>query len=88
MNIQPLGERVIVRPIEQEERVGSIIIPDVAKEKPMAGTVMAVGTDAELVNVIAEGDVILFGKYAGEEINIDGEKLLIISLPDILAKYK
>jgi chaperonin GroES len=86
MNVQPLDERVLVKPIEQEEKVGSIIIPDTAKEKPMTGEVVAVGTDEEIKKLLKAGDKVIFGKYAGEEIKIDGEKHLIVTRADILAK--
>ena len=86
MKVQPLDERVLVKPIEQEEKVGSIIIPDTAKEKPMTGDVIAVGTDEEIKKILKAGDKILFGKYAGEEITINGEKHLIIGRDQILAK--
>jgi chaperonin GroES len=85
MNVQPLDERVLVEPMEIEERVGSIIIPDTAKEKPSMGKVVAVGTDEELQKVIKVGDNVIFGKYAGEEIKIEGKKHLIMSRSDILA---
>jgi len=88
MNIQPLDERVLVEPMEQEEKVGTIIIPDTAKEKPMMGTVVAVGTDEELQKVIKAGDKVIFGKYAGEEIKIEGKKHLIIQRSDILARVE
>jgi len=86
MNVQPLDDRVLVEPIEEEEKVGSIIIPDTAKEKPSMGNVIAVGTDEELKELIKKGDKVLFGKYAGDEIKIQGKKHLIISRSDILAK--
>jgi chaperonin GroES len=86
MKVQPLDERVLVKPIEPEEKVGSIIIPDTAKEKPMTGKVIAVGTDAEIKKILKAGDKVIFGKYAGEEIMINGEKHLIITRADILAK--
>ncbi len=86
MKLQPLDERVLVAPVEQEERVGSIIIPDTAKEKPMIGEIIAVGTDEEVQKLLKEGDKVIFGKYAGEEIKIEGKKHLIISRSDILAK--
>ena len=86
MKVQPLDERVLVKPIEPEEKVGSIIIPDTAKEKPMTGEVIAVGTDEELKKLIKKGDKVIFGKYAGEEIKINGEKHLIVPRADILAK--
>lgn len=86
MKVQPLDDRVLVEPTEEEEKVGSIIIPDTAKEKPSMGKVVAVGTDEELKELIKEGDKIIYGKYAGEEIKIQGVKHLIISRSDILAK--
>jgi chaperonin GroES len=86
MNVQPLDDRVLVEPVEEEEKVGSIIIPDTAKEKPSMGNVIAVGTDEELKELIKKGDKVLFGKYAGDEIKIEGKKHLIISRSDILAK--
>ena len=88
MKVQPLDERILVEPIEQEERVGSIIIPDTAKEKPSMGRVIAVGTDEEIKKLLKVGDKVLFGKYAGEEIKIEGKKHLIISRSDILAKVQ
>ncbi len=86
MNVQPLDDRVLVEPIEGEEKVGSIIIPDTAKEKPNMGKVKAVGTDEEIKELIKVGDKILFGKYAGEEIKIQGVRHLLVSRADILAK--
>ena len=86
MNVQPLDDRVLVEPTEEEEKVGSIIIPDTAKEKPSMGKVIAVGTDEEVKELIKVGDKVLFGKYAGEEIKIEGVKHLLISRADILAK--
>ena len=87
MKVQPLDERVLVKPIEHEEKVGSIIIPDTAKEKPMTGEIVAVGTDDELKKLVKVGDKVIFGKYAGEEIKIAGEKHLLVSRADILAKF-
>jgi len=86
MKVQPLDDRVLVQPVEEEEKVGSIIIPDTAKEKPSIGKVIAVGTDEEIKELIKVGDKVLFGKYAGEEIKIEGVKHLLISRSDILAK--
>ncbi|MCX6582633.1 MAG: co-chaperone GroES [Candidatus Aminicenantes bacterium] len=85
MKVQPLDERVLVEPLEQEEKVGSIIIPDTAKEKPSMGKVIAVGTDEDLKKILKAGDKVLFSKYAGEEIKIEGKKHLIIKREDILA---
>lgn len=86
MNVQPLDERVLVEPVENEERVGSIIIPDTAKEKPNMGKVIAIGTDEDLKNVLNVGDKVIYGKYSGDEIKIEGKKHLLISRSDILAK--
>ncbi len=86
MKLQPLDERVLVKPLEHEEKVGSIIIPDTAKEKPNFGEVIAVGTDEELKKLIKKGDKVIFGKFAGEEVKLNGEKHLIISRDSILGK--
>jgi chaperonin GroES len=86
MNVQPLDDRVLVEPIEEEEKVGSIVIPDTAKEKPNMGKVIAVGTDEEIKKLIKVGDKVLYGKYAGEEIKIQGVKHLLVSRSDLLAK--
>ncbi|KGN78950.1 co-chaperone GroES [Porphyromonas cangingivalis] len=87
MNIKPLADRVLVVPIPAEEKtVNGIIIPDSAKEKPLRGTVRAVGQgtkDEEMV--LKEGDVVLYGKYAGTEIELEGEKVLIMRQSDVLA---
>lgn len=88
--IQPLGDRVVVRPQELEETTsGGLYIPDTAKEKPMRGTVVAAGPgkteNGVTVNMtVSEGDTVLYGKYAGTEIQIDGEDLLIMRESDIL----
>lgn len=87
MKIKPLSDRVLVRPVAAEEvTISGIIIPDTAKEKPLKGTVLAAGNgskDEEMV--VKEGDTVLYGKYAGTEIEVDGEKLLIMRQGDILA---
>lgn len=85
MKVQPLDDRVLVLPLEKEEQAGSIIIPDTAKEKPVVGEVKAVGTDEELKEMIKVGDKVVYGKYAGEELKVDGEKHLLISRSDLLA---
>jgi len=85
MKVQPLDDRVLVLPLDKEEQVGSIIIPDTAKEKPVVGEVKAVGTDEELKEMIKVGDKVVYGKYAGEELKVDGEKHLLISRSDLLA---
>ena len=87
MKLKPLEERVIIQPAAAEEvTVAGIIIPDSAKEKPLKGTVLAVGTgtkDEEMV--LKEGDSVLYGKYAGTEIEFDGEKVLIMRQNEVLA---
>lgn len=85
MKVQPFDDRVLVLPLESEEKVGSIIIPDTAKEKPVVGEVKAVGTDEELKEMIKVGDKVVYGKYAGEELKVDGVKHLLISRSDLLA---
>ncbi len=87
MKIKPLDDRVLVEPIEEvESRTSSgIIIPDTAKEKPRIGIVIAVGTDEDLREKVKEGDKILFAKYGGEEIEMNGKEYRIISRSDILA---
>ncbi len=86
MNVQPLDDRVLVEPVEEVKKEGSLILPDSAKEKPLMGEVIAVGTDEDLKELIKVGDKVVFGKYAGEEIKNEGKKQLIISRSDLLAK--
>ena len=88
--IQPLADRVLVKPAAAEEKtVGGIIIPDSAIEKPLRGTVLAVGNGTkDEAMVLKEGDTILYGKYAGTELEFDGEKLLIMRQSDVLAIVK
>jgi len=87
MNIKPLADRVLIKPAAAEEKTASgIIIPDSAKEKPLTGEVLAVGNgtkDEEMV--VKKGDVVLYGKYAGSELELEGEKYLIMRQSDILA---
>ena len=92
MKIKPLHDRVIVSRIEEQETTkGGIIIPDTAKEKPAEGKIVAVGDGKTLENgekqalVVKVGDRVLFGKYAGTEINIEGEEHLIMREEDIIA---
>ncbi len=86
MNIKPLGDRVLVEPAQAEERTAAgIIIPDSAKEKPLQGKVKAVGNgtkDEEMI--VKAGDTVLYGKYAGTEIELEGCKYLIMRQSDIL----
>ena len=87
MNIKPLADRDLVKPAAAEEKTASgIIIPDSAKEKPLKGEVIAIGNgtkDEEMV--VKSGDTVLYGKYAGTELELEGEKYLIMRQSDILA---
>ena len=86
MKIKPLDDRVLVQVIEEEEqKSGHIIIPDTAKEKPRMGKVAAVGTDEDLQELLKVDDTILYGKYSGDEITMDGNDYLILQRSDILA---
>jgi chaperonin GroES len=94
MKLQPLEDRIVVRPSEAEEKTASgLVIPDTAKEKPQQGEVLAVGAGrraentGELIPVdVKVGDKVVYSKYGGTEITIDGEDLLILSSRDVLAK--
>ena len=89
MKIQPLADRVLVLPAPAEEKVGGIIIPDTAKEKPQHGKVIAVGEGTKDDKmVLKEGDEVLYGKYAGTELEEEGEKYLIMRQSDLLAILK
>ena len=87
MNIKPLADRVLIKAAPAEEKTaGGIIVPDTAKEKPLQGEVLAVGNgtkDEEMV--LKAGDTVLYGKYAGTEVELDGEKYLIMRQSDVLA---
>lgn len=86
MNIKPLGDRVLVLPAPAEEKVGSIIIPDTAKEKPLHGKVVATGNgtkDEEMF--LKEGDEVLYGKYSSTELEYEGTKYLMMRQSDVLA---
>ncbi len=85
MNIKPLDDRVLVEQVEEEEKVGSIIIPETAKEKPRMAKVIAVGTDEDLQEHIKVGDTIIYSKYSGDELKIDDKEYLIVQRGDILA---
>jgi len=94
MNLQPLEDRIVVRPAEAEETtISGLVIPDTAKEKPQQGEVLAVGpgrraeSSCELIPLdIGVGDSVVYSKYGGTEITVDGEDLLILSSRDVLAK--
>ena len=86
MKIQPLADRVLVLPSPAEEKVGGIIIPDTAKEKPLQGKVIAAGNGTKDEEMVLEaGDQVLYGKYAGTEVEFEGEKYLIMRQSDVLA---
>ena len=87
LHLKPLQDRVIIKPAPAEERTaGGIIIPDTAKEKPQRGTVVAAGPGKKDEPVtVKEGDTVLYGKYSGAELRVDGEDLLIVREADILA---
>ena len=96
MNLKPLGDRLIVRAIEEEESTASgIVLPDTGKEKPQKGKVLAVGdgkvnedTGKRTPLDVAEGDEVLYSKYGGTEIKVDGEELLVLRESDVLAKVQ
>ena len=86
MNIKPLADRVLILPAPAEEKVGGIIIPDTAKEKPLRGKVVAAGNgtkDEEMI--LKESDTVLYGKYAGTELEYEGTKYLMMRQSDVLA---
>ena len=86
MNIKPLADRVLILPAPAEEKVGGVIIPDTAKEKPLRGKVVAAGNgtkDEEMI--LKEGDTVLYGKYAGTELEYEGTKYLMMRQSDVLA---
>ena len=92
LKIKPLGDRIVVKPMEAEEKTkGGIILPDTAKEKPVEGTIVAAGPgrksdDGKLVEMeVKAGDKVLYGKYSGTEVTIDGDEYLIMRESDIFA---
>lgn len=93
MNLKPLGDRLIVRALEEDETTASgLVLPDTAKEKPQKGEVLAVGDgplndDGKRVPLdVAKGDTVLYSKYGGTEIKVEGEDLLVLRESDVLAK--
>src|SRR5918912_3245444 len=96
MNLKPLGDRVIVQAIEEEETTASgIVLPDTAKEKPQKGKVLAVGEgrydddgEKRIPLDVKEGDEVLYSKYGGTDITVDGEDLLVLRESDVLAKVE
>jgi chaperonin GroES len=94
MKIRPLSDRLVVKRTQEEEKTkGGIIIPDTAKEKPLEGVVVAVGSGKPLKNGkvapldVKEGDKVLFGKYSGTEVKVDGEELVLLREEDVLAVF-
>jgi len=94
MKFRPLHDRVVVKRVEEEGKTkGGIIIPDTAKEKPLEGVVVAVGSGKLLKNGkqvaldVKEGDKVLFGKYSGTEVKVDGEELVLLREEDVLAVF-
>ena len=92
LSLKPLGNRVVIEPIEQEEvTAGGIVLPETAKEKPQKGKILSIGPgardkDGKLIPLdVKVGDTVLFAKYAGTEVKVDGKKLLILKEDDILA---
>ncbi|MGD9488394.1 MAG: co-chaperone GroES [Calditrichaceae bacterium] len=86
MNIKPLDDRILIEQVEEEvQKVGSIIIPDSAKEKPRMGKVVAVGTDEDLKELVKVGDTVLYSKYSGDEIKVENREYLIVQRSDVLA---
>lgn len=95
VSIKPLDDRVVIEPIEAEEKTqGGILLPDTAKEKPMKGKIIAVGEGKMLENgkraelLVKNGDKVLYGKYAGTEVVVDGKEYLVMRESDILAKIE
>jgi chaperonin GroES len=94
MKLKPLGDRLLVKPVEEEETTASgIVLPDTAKEKPQKGKVLAVGDgkmeDGQRIPLdVSEGDEVLYSKYGGTDITVDGEDLLVLRESDVLAKVE
>ena len=94
MKLKPLGDRLIVKPVEEEETTASgIVLPDTAKEKPQKGQVVAVGDgkwdedgEKRIPLDVAEGDEVLYSKYGGTEVTVEGDELLVLRESDVLAK--
>jgi chaperonin GroES len=87
MNIEPMGARVLVRPLEKETMTKSgLVLPETAKEKPQQGVVEALGTEEEMLTNLAVGDKVLYAKYTGTEIEVDGAKYLVLEENDVLAR--
>ena len=95
MKIRPLDDRIVIEPVDAEEMTaGGIVLPDSAKEKPLQGKVVAVGPGKLLDDgsraalSVAKGDIVLYAKYSGTEVTVDGDELLIMKESDLLAKME
>lgn len=89
MRIKPIGKRILIKPIKEEERTkGGIYIPETAKEKKKQGIVVEVGTTEDKEFPIIKGDIILYAGYSSEELEMDGEKYLILESKDVVAKLE
>ena len=89
MIIEPMGARVLIRPIEQETMTKSgIVLPETAKEKPQQGLIEAVGNSEEMITDLAVGDKVLFAKYTGNQIQLDGTEYIIMEEGDVLARLR
>jgi chaperonin GroES len=87
LNLEPLGSRVLIRPLEQESKTASgLLLPDTAKEKPQTGEVVAVGDDEDIK--LKVGDRVLFAKYSGTEFKLDGVEYILFDANDVLARFK
>ena len=94
INLNPLDDRVVIKRLEAEEKTsGGIVLPDSAKEKPQKGEVMAIGPGKLLDSgkrapvEVKPGDIVLFGKYSGNEVELEGDELVIVRMDDILARF-
>ena len=94
INLNPLDDRVVIKRLEADEKTaGGIVLPDTAKEKPQKGEVLAVGPGKLLDNgkrapvEVKPGDIVLFGKYSGNEVELEGDELVIVRMDDILARF-
>lgn len=86
MNVQPLGDFILVRPVEAEEKTASgIYVPDVAREAPAQGVVLAVAAGVD--NGVVVGDRVVYKRFAGEELDVDGDTLKLVAVGDLLARY-
>ena len=85
INVEPLGSRVLIRPLEQESKTASgLLLPETAKEKPQTGEVVAIGDDEDIT--LKVGDHVLFAKYSGTEFKLDGEEYILFDVSDVLAR--